>query len=207
MSTLEAQLTLIAEPTPRARAQAALHDPESAATWHHQLDIETGPTGSIAVLHMAGDIDMLTLPLVCAALITALDTRPADLVVDLSQVRFCGVRGFGLLAAISPLPSPSMAGSEPFGLHRVARATSAAPDRRRRSRRRQAAADSGRAARTRPPRRRVDDPADPAASPHPARAGAAHRYQLAAVPAHPVGFRNVAHLADQRRSAINSGRA
>ena len=100
MSTLEAQLTVVAEP-PRARAQAALHDPEFAALWHHQLDIETGPVGSIAVLHMAGDIDMLTLPLVCAALITALDIRPADLVVDLSEVRFCGVRGFVLLAAMA----------------------------------------------------------------------------------------------------------
>ena len=53
------------------------------------------------MLHMAGDIDMLTLPLVCAALITALNTRPADLVVDLSEVRFCGVRGFVLLAAMA----------------------------------------------------------------------------------------------------------
>jgi hypothetical protein len=81
MSTLEAQLNLIAKPPPRARARsrAALLDPESAAMWRHHLDIETGPVGSIAVLHMAGDIDMLTLPLVRAALITALDTRPADL--------------------------------------------------------------------------------------------------------------------------------
>ena len=101
MSTLQAQLTLIAKPPPRARARAALLDPESAAMWRHHLDIETGPVGSIAVLHLAGDIDMLTLPLVRAALITALDTRPADLVVDLSEVRFCGVRGFGLLAAMA----------------------------------------------------------------------------------------------------------
>jgi anti-sigma B factor antagonist len=99
MSTLEAQPTLITGTPPPA--QAALHDPESAAMWHHQLNVETGPTGNIAVLHMAGDIDMLTLPLVCAALITVLDTRPADLVVDLSEVRFCGVRGFGLLAAVA----------------------------------------------------------------------------------------------------------
>ena len=44
---------------------------------------------------------MLTLPLVRAALFTALDTRPADLVVDLSEVRFCGVRGFVVLAAMA----------------------------------------------------------------------------------------------------------
>jgi anti-anti-sigma regulatory factor len=30
-----------------------------------------------------------------------LDTRPADLVVDLSEVRFCGARGFVLLAAMA----------------------------------------------------------------------------------------------------------
>ena len=53
------------------------------------------------MLHMAGDIDMLTLPLVRAALITALDTRPADLVVDLSEVRFCGVRGSVVRAAMA----------------------------------------------------------------------------------------------------------
>ena len=45
-------------------------------------------------------------------------------------------------------------------------------------------ADAGRVAQARPPRRRLDDPADPAAPPHPTGAGAAHRHQLAAVPAH-----------------------
>jgi anti-sigma B factor antagonist len=99
MSTLQAQPTPVTGTPPRARA--ALHDPESAAMWHHHLDIETGPVGSIAVLHLAGDIDMLALPLVRAALFTALDTRPGDLVVDLSEVRFCGVRGFALLAAMA----------------------------------------------------------------------------------------------------------
>jgi anti-anti-sigma factor len=97
MSTLAAKLTQLAEPG----AQEALHDPESAALWEQHLDIETGPAGVIAVLHLAGDIDMLTLPLLCAALIAALDIRPADLVVDLSGVRFCGVRGFVLLAAMA----------------------------------------------------------------------------------------------------------
>src|SRR4051794_16798709 len=46
-------------------------------------------------------------------------------------------------------------------------------------------AAAGRAAQARPPRGRLDDPADSAASPHPTSAGAAHRHQLAAVPAHP----------------------
>src|SRR4051812_19468572 len=45
--------------------------------------------------------------------------------------------------------------------------------------------DPGRAAHTRPPRGRLDDPPDPAAPPDPTGPGAAHRHQLAAVPAHP----------------------
>ena len=45
--------------------------------------------------------------------------------------------------------------------------------------------DPGRAAQTRPPGRRLDDPADPQAPPHPTGTGTAHRHQLAAVPAHP----------------------
>jgi hypothetical protein len=43
----------------------------------------------------------------------------------------------------------------------------------------------GRAAQTRPPDRRHNDPADPQTPPNPARAGPAHRHQLAAAPTHP----------------------
>jgi hypothetical protein len=46
-------------------------------------------------------------------------------------------------------------------------------------------AAAGRAAHTRPPRRRLDDRTDPPAPPHPTSTFAAHRHQLAAVPAHP----------------------
>src|SRR3954453_22436934 len=45
--------------------------------------------------------------------------------------------------------------------------------------------DPGRAAQTRSPCRRLDDPTDPDAPPHPTGTGPAHRHQLAAVPAHP----------------------
>jgi len=44
--------------------------------------------------------------------------------------------------------------------------------------------DPGRAAHTRQPGRRLDDPADHEATQHPTSAVAAHRHQLAAVPAH-----------------------
>jgi anti-anti-sigma regulatory factor len=55
--------------------------------------------GCTALLSLAGDIDGLTLPLLCTALVAALEIRPVHLVVDLPKIRFCGVRGFVLLAA------------------------------------------------------------------------------------------------------------
>jgi len=87
--------------TSSERSRAAIHVPELAALWRHHLDTYAGPAGRIAVLYLAGDIDTLTLPPVCAALVTALESWPTHLVVDLSEVRFCGVRGFILLAAVA----------------------------------------------------------------------------------------------------------
>ena len=108
MSSLDTHLALTAQPTsPTRSAISAIHDPETAALWQQHLDVEPGPTGSIALLRLAGDLDMLTLPLVCAALVTAVETRPADLVVDLSEVRFCGVRGVALLAAAARMTANS----------------------------------------------------------------------------------------------------
>jgi len=86
------------EATGSHRSRAAIHVPELAALWHQHLDIHSGPAGPIAVLQLAGDVDAFTLPLACAALVTALETQPTQLVVDLSDVRFCGIRGFLLLA-------------------------------------------------------------------------------------------------------------
>lgn len=66
-----------------------------------QLDTELGPAGPILVLRVAGEIDLLTLPLLQhaldAALNAAVDQQPGDLVVDLAGVGFCGVHGFALL--------------------------------------------------------------------------------------------------------------
>ena len=59
------------------------------------------PAGNSVVVRVAGDIDMLALPHVWTALITALDYQPMDLTVDMSEIGFCGVRGFALLAAMA----------------------------------------------------------------------------------------------------------
>ena len=62
------------------------------------LDIETSPLGTVAVLRLAGEIDMFTLPLIRDALSAARDHRPDHLVVDLSEITFCSIRGFVELA-------------------------------------------------------------------------------------------------------------
>jgi anti-anti-sigma factor len=59
--------------------------------------MELGPAGPILVLRVAGEIDLLNVPLLQHALDAAVDQRPGDLVVDLAGVGFCCVRGFALL--------------------------------------------------------------------------------------------------------------
>ena len=78
---------------------SSIDDPWVAAQWDDRLHVAPSPTGCIALLSLAGDIDALTLPLLCTALVTALERRPAHLVVDMPEIRYCGVRGFVLLAA------------------------------------------------------------------------------------------------------------
>jgi len=101
-------------PRPRRRT----HDSDPWALSCSSLDIEAGPGGNIVVVRLAADVDMLTLPLVWAAVITALDHDPADLVVDLSGVGFCGVRGFALLAAIARITAAGGIGYTISGLGR-----------------------------------------------------------------------------------------
>lgn len=71
-------------------------DPATACSC--DIQVETGPTGSILVVHVAGEVDMITIPLVQATLAAALDRAPRDLVIDLAGTGFCCIRGFELLA-------------------------------------------------------------------------------------------------------------
>lgn len=67
-----------------------------------RCEIEIGPAGSVLVLRVTGEIDMLTRPLMQTALTAALraahDQTAGGLVVDLAEMSFCCVRGFALLA-------------------------------------------------------------------------------------------------------------
>jgi len=49
--------------------------------------------GRITVLWVAGEVDLFTLPVLRAALADGLDRRHGSLIVDLSQLTFCGLCG------------------------------------------------------------------------------------------------------------------
>lgn len=54
-------------------------------------------TAEIIVLRVAGEVDMCTIPILHAALDAGLDQDPAHLVIDLTQLTFCSLRGLDLL--------------------------------------------------------------------------------------------------------------
>ncbi len=81
-----------------------------------ELDFEPGPAGRIAVVRVAGEIDLVSLPSVGSALDAALDQHPADLVVDMAGVGFCGVRGFALLATAAGTAASSGIGYSVSGM-------------------------------------------------------------------------------------------
>lgn len=54
-------------------------------------------TGGIVVLRVVGDVDLGSDAVLRRALDAALDQHPGHLVVDLSELHFCSVRGMGML--------------------------------------------------------------------------------------------------------------
>jgi anti-sigma B factor antagonist len=112
----EAGVSGLSSPTGSTTPTIHCSAPSAVSCWN--LGIEAGPVGNIVVVRVAGDIDTLTLPLVWGAVITALDNHPADLVVDISEVGFCGVRGFALLAAIARVTTAGGIGYTISGLGR-----------------------------------------------------------------------------------------
>lgn len=59
--------------------------------------VESQPVGEVAVLRLAGDLDLAGLPVVSHAVRAALETRPVGLVLDLGGVPFCDTVGLRLL--------------------------------------------------------------------------------------------------------------
>ena len=53
--------------------------------------------GEILVLRISGEVDVATVPQVCAALVSLLARRPTHAILDLSGLKFCSVRGLAVL--------------------------------------------------------------------------------------------------------------
>lgn len=64
--------------------------------------------GRVAVLSVAGVVDMLTAPQLDDAIKAALEKTPAALVVNLSDVDFLASAGMGILVAAHDLASPEV---------------------------------------------------------------------------------------------------
>jgi anti-sigma B factor antagonist len=72
-------------------------DPDAPADEVIALSVETGEDRSLAVVHVTGEVDMLTTPLLRSTLIQQLDNGVRQLVVDLREVTFLGSSGLGVL--------------------------------------------------------------------------------------------------------------
>ncbi|MQA15163.1 MAG: STAS domain-containing protein [Pseudonocardiaceae bacterium] len=76
------------------------HDPDRAAEFAPcscTTESLSSPVGELTVLRVGGEVDLLTIPVLRAAVDYHLDRQPAHLVVDLARLRFCSARGMSLL--------------------------------------------------------------------------------------------------------------
>jgi len=72
---------------------------DPAPEWSCTTDSLFTPAGEIIVLRIGGEIDLLTLPMLAAALDANLDQQPDHLLVDIARVSYCCVRGLALLVS------------------------------------------------------------------------------------------------------------
>lgn len=68
-----------------------------AVEWACTTDSLFTPAGEIIVLRVSGEVDLVTLPVLEAALNANLDQEPDHLLLDLAGVTYCCVRGIALL--------------------------------------------------------------------------------------------------------------
>jgi anti-sigma B factor antagonist len=62
------------------------------------LDMDASePAHDVIAVHVTGEIDMLTAPVLRSGLAFLIDSAPAVLVIDLTGVRFIGASGFAAL--------------------------------------------------------------------------------------------------------------
>jgi anti-sigma B factor antagonist len=74
-----------------------VHVPENSGSFA----AATEQVGGVAVVRLAGELDMQTVPAATLELDNALQGKPAGLVVDLTGLTFLASAGLALLAAVS----------------------------------------------------------------------------------------------------------
>jgi anti-anti-sigma factor len=65
------------------------------------VELRSSSVGQIAVLRVIGELDSCDTEMVAAVLGDCLGQRPTHLVVDLTELNFCSVRGMALLVETS----------------------------------------------------------------------------------------------------------
>ncbi|RSM87918.1 anti-sigma factor antagonist [Kibdelosporangium aridum] len=79
------------------------------------IAVTTSRIGEVAVVHVAGEVDMSSVAPFATAVRRELDTRPTGLVMDLLDVDFCGSAGLNVL-----VQARNHADSTHTGVHLVA---------------------------------------------------------------------------------------
>lgn len=87
-----------------------------AVEWSCTTDTLFTPPGEIIILRVGGEIDLVTLPLLEAALDAHLDQHPEHLLVDLTWVTYCCARGMDLLVATAARAADQAVGYAVSGL-------------------------------------------------------------------------------------------
>jgi anti-anti-sigma factor len=104
--------------TPTDTADPRPRPPVSSrpAGWSSSVEPLPSPDGTIVVLRVGGELDMLNQPELQTALTDALTGRPDHLVVDLGAVTFCCAQGLALLAQTAAVAAANGTGYALSGL-------------------------------------------------------------------------------------------
>ncbi|MHA6783256.1 STAS domain-containing protein [Pseudonocardia saturnea] len=80
-------------------APGARGEPAAEGTWCRcTTAVIPGPGGQVIVVRVEGELDLCTVEHLLTELGSLLALRPAHLIVDLSELRFCSARGLSVLS-------------------------------------------------------------------------------------------------------------
>lgn len=105
-----------AEPENAARHAAAASMDDQGQRWSCTAELTPAPDGTIAVLRVSGEIDLLNHPELRIALTDCINSKPAHLIVDLAAVTFCWAHGLALLVEAAAMATANGTGYVLSGL-------------------------------------------------------------------------------------------